>query len=476
MTSNLPARERDLGFTAFAFAAGLAPRVYVALAWAREPVWDGHYYDFGAKRIAAGLGYSADELVRGSLQWNPWCHYPVGYSGFLAVVYSIFGSGPSVAPLANAVVGALLAAVVHRLARRALSPTRARVAALLAALWPGLVVYAALVMTEPLAALGLCTAGWLAAREAERGRAIRGAVLGGVALGLTALVRPPSLLCLPALAFFAWPNAGTHPPRARLWRPALALTIATLAAAAPIAPWTLRNCRVMDGCALISTNAGWNLAIGAKPGATGRFDTLRAGDGCSIVTGQVHQDRCWLVQGIQWIKSDPVRWLSLIPMKLSQTFDHESFPMGYLGEADRSSWPERRKALGRGILSTLHRSLLALAALALIAIPTRRGKHAVSGAVSSLAAAMLVAFLAARGFMVGENEFWPLAAVIPILALVPFPGAAPQTPALRYLAWAVLTIVITHAVFFGEDRYHVVATPALLVLAAGLGRSPRAQT
>jgi hypothetical protein len=32
------------------------PRLFVAIAWAREPVWDGHYYHLGATRIAAGLG------------------------------------------------------------------------------------------------------------------------------------------------------------------------------------------------------------------------------------------------------------------------------------------------------------------------------------------------------------------------------------------------------------------------------------
>ena len=39
----------DALFGAGLFALALAPRLYVALAWAGEPVWDGHYYDFGAR-------------------------------------------------------------------------------------------------------------------------------------------------------------------------------------------------------------------------------------------------------------------------------------------------------------------------------------------------------------------------------------------------------------------------------------------
>ena len=47
---------------------------------------------FGATRIANGLGYSEDVLINGDLVWKPWCHYPVGYSGFLGVIYKAFGS------------------------------------------------------------------------------------------------------------------------------------------------------------------------------------------------------------------------------------------------------------------------------------------------------------------------------------------------------------------------------------------------
>ena len=54
-----PARgTQDFVFGAVLFLVALAPRLYVASAWSGEPVWDGHYYHFGAERIAAGFGYS----------------------------------------------------------------------------------------------------------------------------------------------------------------------------------------------------------------------------------------------------------------------------------------------------------------------------------------------------------------------------------------------------------------------------------
>jgi hypothetical protein len=45
------------------FVVALALRLYVSSTLAGEPVWDGHYYEFGARHIASGFGY-ADEVMR----------------------------------------------------------------------------------------------------------------------------------------------------------------------------------------------------------------------------------------------------------------------------------------------------------------------------------------------------------------------------------------------------------------------------
>ena len=458
---------RDRLFSAILFVVALLPRLYVAIAWAREPVWDGHYYDFGARRIAEGFGYSDDVIVAGKSAWHPWCHYPVGYSGFLGFFYRIFGSGPMVAPIVNAITGALLALVMHRLARYALSQNRARLAGLFVALNPGLIIYAALLMTEPLAAFGLVSSAWLLARDG-RDKPVRGALLAGLALGLTTLVRPQSLLCAPALGLITL--AGSAPLRARLRRTALAVAIALPTAFVVVLPWTLRNCRVMDGCAFVSTNAGWNLAIGAFPRATGRFETLRATDGCPVVTGQVQQDRCWMNEGLSWIKQEPGRWLSLVPKKLSHTFDHESFPIGYLSQADPQNWPEEAKHRGRTILTTIHCLLLSIAALGVVGRPSiRRGYLAFFLQFAALA---LVVALALHGLQSDTHAFWPLAIVLVVLGALPLPGSPPRSGVIGYLVFAIASVALTHAIFFGEDRYHLVITPALCVLAASALRRP----
>lgn len=452
MTRDRQGEDRIFGLALF--VASFALRFLVARLVAGEPVWDGHYYDFGAHRIAEGHGYSDDRTVAGRLEWHPWCHYPVGYSAFLAAFYVVLGAHSWVAHLANALTGASLAVVGWLLGREAMSERRARIAGIITALHPGLVLYGALVMGELLSGLTTLGAFWLTIFLARRTSLLRAVAAGALLLGAGALVRPQALLCVPFLAL-----AGTARWKERILPAIAACAVALL----PVLPWTARNCKVMDSCALVSTNAGWNLAIGAFPRATGRFETLRSSDGCREVTGQVQQDRCWMQYGLANIAATPGRWLGLVPAKLSNTFDHESFAVGYLHEARPDDWPDERQTRWRAILSWTHRVLLGLAALAFLA----RG-HRVQYALAGL-----VAIGWALAAHADTPTFWPLVLVIGALALLPLPGRPAAKTALLLPIVLLATTALTHAVFFGEDRYHMVVTPALCLLAAAVLRPAR---
>ncbi|MBM4359705.1 MAG: glycosyltransferase family 39 protein [Deltaproteobacteria bacterium] len=440
--------RRSPGTALAVLLVALVPRLYVAIAWSREPVWDGHYYDLGARSIAAGRGYVG---VEGA----PWCHYPVGYSTWLGFAYRLFGTGAWVGPLLNAVMGAMTAALVYLLAVRAEADPRSRrplVAGLLVALHPGLIAYTPLLMTET-------TSAWLLVLAPAlfllRSSSWRWALFAGLVFGCGTLVRPQTILCAPALYFLA-PVTLTRRTRVAC------AALATAGALLVVAPWTVRNCTVMDGCAFVSTNGGWNLAIGSFPRATGRFETLRGSDGCAVVTGQVQQDRCWSQRAAGWIAGDPVRWLGLIPRKLGFTFDHESFAVGYLGEADPARWTDGRKERARLGLSAAHCALLSVAPLAFLVRPSRRRP-------ATLLPSLGIALLAWVGISSDEHPFWPLAILLVVVAAWSVAARAkavkPRGP-LVYAAYAVGTLVFVHAVFFGEDRYHIVVSPLLCLLTA----------
>jgi 4-amino-4-deoxy-L-arabinose transferase-like glycosyltransferase len=433
----------------------LLPRLFVAIAWSKEPVWDGHYYHFGAERIAQGLGYSEDVWSNGALTWKPWVHYPVGYSGVLGLLYALFGASLLVAPLFNVVLGVATTLLCYALARRGLDETRARVAGALVALHPGLIAQSALVMTELLAACLLVLLGLLAVSAAQKPKLFGGF---GLALGAATLVRPASLLLLP-LGFLE------RPLRLRALAGAAALTLA--GAALVVLPWTLRNCQRLDGCALVSTNGGWNLAIGAIS-ETGRFTSLRAADGCPVVTGQVQQDRCWADVGLRKIAAAPGHWLSLAPRKLSETFNHESFAIEYLHEADPRAWPEARRVAGRELLSGVHRALLAVSALAVVAF--RFGRRTAAELVQTALFAGMVGF-GVYAFASDDHPFHWFVLFIPLAAVLPLPGRPALGPCLRYAVGALFVTALTHVIFFGEDRYHLAVSPLLCLLAAAALRT-----
>ncbi len=301
-------------------------------------------------------------------------------------------------------------------------------------------------MTEPLAALLLLGAGLAALHFRGRWQANR--------------VRPASLLAAPLLIF-------TQPRP--VWQAAARAAATTVVALLVVLPWTLRNCQRLDGCALVSTNGGWNLAIGAIT-ETGRFQTLRAADGCPIVTGQVQQDRCWGEVGRAKIAAAPLRWLSKAPLKLAQTFDHESFAIEYLHEADPESWPEGRRVAARELLTAFHRLLLVIAALAVVAWP--RWTAETRGAFfAQLGLGACVLGVAAHAGLSDAHPFYLLAVLTPLAAPLPIPGRPAQGPAGGYVLSLLAMTALTHVVFFGEDRYHLVVTPLLCMLAAGALRA-----
>lgn len=441
-----------------------AMRFAAGRAFGGESVWDGHYYEYYAGRIAEGFGYS-DKLVVGGVDiGHASCHYPVGYSAFLAVFYKVFGHNLLVARLFDTSVGTALALVTWRFSRYALSETRAAIAGVLVALHPGLVLYGALTMSEPLSSLLTLVSFWVRVRTKHETRAMIGSAL---VLGVAALVRPPVLLCAPFLV--ALPKSG-ETSAVSLWSKApralasLALVIGfTLL---PILPWSARNCARMDGCALVSTNGGWNLAIGAFPRATGRFETLKSADGCRDVTGQVQQDRCWFQYGVHYIKTEPGRWLSLLPKKWSYTFDHESFQVEYLHQARPERWPEERRTFGRKVLTACHSALVVAAAFAAARLPRLKRKPAARDVYSGV---VLVVLALATYFTMQGNPpvLWPLLLLTLALLALPLPFRSRESLAMTLGLVFAASIVVTHGIFFGEDRYHVVLTPVLCILAAG---------
>jgi 4-amino-4-deoxy-L-arabinose transferase-like glycosyltransferase len=450
----LPFGRRDLAFCLALFALAFALRAAVVAAFGVAPTWDGAFYHRGALSIAEGHGYSEPAVIGGVPGRAPWSHYPVGYSALIGGAYTLFGSGPRVAPLVNCVIGALTAALSFAFAFDLLGRRRARVAGALVGLHPGLVLYCTLVMTEPLAGFLLLLTGYLAWSVGQR----RWGVLAcGVVLGLSALVRPQSLLAAPLLLLLF---------HGSLLRRLAHTALAGLLSVCVLAPWTIRNCLALDGCALISTNGGWNLAISALS-ETGRFRPLTDEDGCAHMDGPVAQDRCWAERGLAAIRRDPLTWLSRIPDKLRHTYNHESFAVAYLAEAEPAAWERDRKWRAMNLMTAFHHVLMLAAALGTVSRFSLRRYREHWAQLTVLAG--LFSFGVYALTLPERPLFW-IGVLIPLLGILPLPGAPPSHPGLRYLFGLLAVTSLTHMIFFGDDRYHLAISPALCILAAAAFR------
>jgi hypothetical protein len=409
----------------------LAVRLAVVLVAEPEPVWDGRYFDAFARRLARGEGYVVPVEGHGEAL-RATAHYPVGYPAALALAYRLLGDHVGVAFLLQCALGAALVAVIHEIAGSVSGPRAARAAGLVTALHPGLVLGAPLVMAEPLAALLYAA---LVACMLHVPAHLGAAALGGLVAGFATLVRPQTLLLAPALLAVALGSASTSTPRRRSLA-AVLLVVGTLTAA--VAPWSLRNARVLDGPALVSTNGGWNLAIGALPGATGRYRALPAGHGCEAVGGEVAVDRCLGAKARDAIARDPLAFLALVPAKLSYAIDYEAFPVEALHEAHPERMPEALRRAAWRVLMALHQVLLLACAAAVL-----RGR---SPSVRIAAALVALAPMVALGRPTSGGVALALGALLLTeRALVD-----------RLVGAALLVFLGTHAVFFGDDRYHTV--------------------
>lgn len=432
--------------------AALVARLAVAVWGARRfpPAEDGHYYHVVAQRIADGHGYTwlwPDGAVTYA------AHYPIGYPALVGALYSVFGPHAVAAMVFHAVLGAAAVLAVHRIAATVASRRGAVLAAFAAALHPALVLYTPALMTEGVVASCLALCGWVAVVGRER-QGLRWLLVLGATLGVTTLIRPQSLVLAP---LFGWASATSS---ASIRRRLFAAVSVTALAAAVCLPWTARNCERMGRCVFVSANGGWNLLIGSAPHADGAWVPIeRVGfpEECRTVFGEADKDACFARAAREHIVRETGRWLSLVPRKLSATFDYGGAPGWYLHASNPALFGTRAK-VALGIIETVWQRALVLSCLAALAAwpgPRRRARAAVAvlGALFALQKAVWVSYAAfvAQALLLGN-------------AL----GACP--PALLAAA-AVGATAAVHAVFFGSGRYSLVAYP-LLAAAAGLVLTP----
>ncbi|MEA2479394.1 MAG: hypothetical protein QOJ07_1316 [Thermoleophilaceae bacterium] len=294
-----------------------------------RPKHDDRDYDRLACALVTGDGYpresprapAGDDCRRAAPSAEPTAFRPPGFPMFLAGIYTV--ARPlgidrwTAARVAQAVLGALAAALIGLIALRLWGRTTALVAIALAAVYPPLILIGGSLLTEPLfVALVL---GTLAAVLAYRADPRRSLLIGaGVLAGLTALTRTNGVLLLLPLALLVFgAGAAAAARRTRAGHAAVFVAIALVT----VAPWTIRNAVALHSFVPVSTEAGSALAGTYNDAA--RTNPVRPG--AWVVPGTVPELR-------RLVASDFRDEPAAEGRQLSYAFDYMKGRPGYVAE------------------------------------------------------------------------------------------------------------------------------------------------
>lgn len=270
MASGLAARNGGwLGLGALVAILLLGLGLRVGEAWdGRAPVYDAQAYAAIAANLEEGNGFTV-----GAGATQPSSNYSPGLPLFVAGIYSVTGGvHERLARVVLAVVGALSVLFAYLIGRRLgwapvvrntpraveNSPIAwpALVGALVVAIYPALLEYQGMLMSEP-AAAALLSGGVLAVLWAWEGGWVRW-VLPGALFGALALVRPEYLGVAVLIAAVVFAREARSDWRQSLLRAAVLLGALMVI----IAPWTIRNAVALDRFVPISTGGGQVLYAG----------------------------------------------------------------------------------------------------------------------------------------------------------------------------------------------------------------------
>lgn len=222
-----------------------------------------------ALRLLGGHGFTFGKAWWPATAANePTAHWSYLYTGYLALMYALFGPSP-LAPrlLQAALTGVLHPLLAYSLGRKVFGPGVGLLAAGLTAVYAYFIYYSASLMTEPFYILAILCSLYFAIELAGRGGAqaapgqrMHSSVWLALGLGLSlaaaALLRQVFLLFIPFL--FLWVLLSNR----KLWAQ---LALSSLVVIAAILPFTIYNYARFDRFVLLNTNAGFAFYWGNHP-------------------------------------------------------------------------------------------------------------------------------------------------------------------------------------------------------------------
>lgn len=234
---------------------------------------------------------------------------PPLYTGFVAAVMKVFGSGVNAVRLTQAILSAFTLWVGYLLAKELLGPKAGLVCLAVFAIHPVSIVGSWLILTEFLFTPLLLAAIWFTLRAIKDLGRTRRLLPVGILWGLTALTRGA------AAGFFLLVLISLLLKRGRVRLSLTAALVAGLSFLAVLSPWTVRNYTRYGGFMLIDNTAAFNLWLTNTPGISIREFSH---DRWQRIENQIERQNTGIREGLKLIHSDPARYAERCRQRFSQ--------------------------------------------------------------------------------------------------------------------------------------------------------------
>ena len=310
------ARPNVRSFVIFVVAVGVAVRMAAVLSLRAQPLSDHACYNELALKLYHGQ------------QLGPTAYFPPGMVFWLLLIYSIFGESLLAVQLVNALVGGLFVWLTYDVGRRVVGDRAARLAALISAVFPSLVLYTTTLGYGPLLGCVLLSAISLFLRRGPpSGHPWWYVAVIGVILGLACLVKPIGLVLPLVIGLCYWRR------QTPVLRAARNTAILVVSLSVVISPWAIRNYLVFGKYVPVTTSGGVAIWITNHPNASVlSVEPPQFPPG----TTEVERNRALRRAAQAYILSDPTHIFRQLPAKAAYMWGTSTSIMAFIS-ADRMS-------------------------------------------------------------------------------------------------------------------------------------------
>ncbi len=288
-------------------------RLAVALAFPLPITSDSEYYAARALELVQRGTYSDNGI--------PTSYWPVGYPFLLSLFMFVLPDALTAGTVINLLATIITLFLILRISAKLTADVRiGRFAALLFALYPGHILYAGQLLTEP-AYIALFLFAFLTLMQSRNWKTD---FLAGILFGLATYIKSQTWFFPIGLIIAVW-MIYQHCN----WKRAAVSTLAVyIGLFAVILPWSFRNQAVFGSFVMLSTNGGPTLYDGNNPLSDGGYSGFPLGPKYvdvlpklaiqpnEYVARQVEWDALTKKMATAWIKQNPSAFIAAMPRKI----------------------------------------------------------------------------------------------------------------------------------------------------------------